>query len=333
VLWVFGIAAALFSGGVGGAPGGGQGFRYTISGEDIERWRRGMPWMPGMPFQPWGWMEIPAWESIVPVIVGIVGVFVVVMLVIAIVGIIVRYTSLGALIGMVGEVEETDETHFQSGLRIGWRRFLRLLVIDLLIGIVLALVIVVFIVLLIIGGLMAAAPIALFADRGGGMVALGILIAVAIGLGLLLFMILVGMALSAVTTLIREYAYRACVLDMKGIFDALGAGITMMSTQFRESLLMWLLLLAINIALGLVSIPLAVLGGVGLVGPAIAVYSATRSIVAAVVAALPVLLVIFIVATLLSGVYLTWRSAVWTLTYRELRGREPLAETALTEAG
>jgi len=40
--------------------------------------------------------------------------------------------------------------------------------------------------------------------------------------------------------------------------------------------------------------------------------------------ALPALLIIILVSLLISGIYLTFRSAVWTLTYRELRN-EPKA--------
>lgn len=319
-LWIFGIAATLFGGGLKGSPGGGgQGLQYTFGGQDWERWRRTMPYMP---YGPWG--GVPSWESLLPIMLGILGVLFIVMLFLFLVGIVVRYTSLGALIGMVDEVEQEGETRFQSGLHIGWNRFLRLFAIDLIIGIVLAVLIALLILVLILGGLMAAAPIAFWGIKN----AAGILIAVAVGLVLLLFLIAVVIALSAVLTLIREYAYRVCVLDKKGVFDALGAGITLMQNHLRDSVLLWLLLVAINIALGMVAIPLFVVGGLGLVAPAIAVYSLTQSVGAAILAAIPLLLVMVGIAILISGLYLIFRSAVWTLAFRELRSSEAAAEEA-----
>ena len=329
VLWVFGIAAALFGGGIKSSPGGaGQGLQYTFNSQDIERWRGTMPRfprIPGMPFGSWSLGDASALEQLLPVIVGILGILAVVALIVSILGIIVRYTSLGALIGLVDEVEEREDTRFRTGLRIGWSRFLRLFAIDLIIGIVLAFVVVLFVLLLIIGGLLVTGPIALFAGNGGSVAILGILVAVAIALGLVVMMALLGMALSAIVTLVREYAYRACVVEKLGVLESLGAGMRLMRTRFRESLLMWLLLLAIDIALGLVTVPLALLAGVGLVGPAIGIYSVTRSIGAAALAALPFLLVIAIASAVIGGVYLAWRSSVWTLTFRELRAQEALS--------
>lgn len=319
-LWIFGIAATLFGGGLKGSPGGGgQGLQYTLGGQDWERWRHNMPYMP---YGPWGGM--PSWEGLLPIVLGILGVLFIVMLFLFVVGIVVRYTSLGALIGMVDEVEQEGETRFQSGLRIGWNRFLRLLAIDLLIAIALAVVIALLILVLILGGLLAATPIAFLGMKN----AAGILIAVAVGLVLLLFLIVVAIALSAVVTLIREYAYRACVLEKKGVFEALGAGIALLRERVRDSLLLWLLLWAINAALGIIAIPLFVVGGLGLVAPAIAVYGVTHSVGAALLAAIPLLLVMASIAIFISGLYLIFRSAVWTLAFRELRGPEAVAAEA-----
>ena len=91
---------------------------------------------------------------------------------------------------------------------------------------------------------------------------------------------------------------------------------------------MWLLLLGINIALGILAIPLAMLGAGGLAAPALVVFGVTRSQPAAFLSALPGVIGIILLSALLGGVYLTFRSAVWTLTFRELRPEETPAETA-----
>ena len=321
VLWVFGIAAALFSGtGFPKGSGGGQGFQYRFDGGDIERWRDKLPFIPRLPFGPHNWFRGPAfpWETLAPVILGIVGIIMVLALVTFIVSIIVRYTSFGALVGMVNEIEETERTSFKSGLGMGWSRLLRLFAIHLLIGVGVFIAVMVLIALLMGGALVSLVPGVFLIEAGGGLKVLGILVVVAASLGLLLMLIAAILALTAVTTLIREFAYRACVIDKRGVFDALGAGITLVRARLREAILMWLLMLVINMALSLAAIPLVLLGVGGVVGPALATYGATRSVGAAVLVAVPFGLVILAVSVFLSGLYLTFRSTVWTLTFREL---------------
>ena len=179
---------------------------------------------------------------------------------------------------------------------------------------------------MVLGVLLAAAPFFWLSSEGGGGGAVAVIIAVGVGLGLLLLLIVVGIALSVLTTLVHEYAQRACVLDTKGIFDALGNGIRLTRSRFRESALMWLLLMAINIVASLVAIPLVLLGLGGSVAPALAVWGGTESIGAAVAAAVPFLLVFVLVGALLGGIYIVFQSAVWTLTFRELGGSDMLVE-------
>ncbi|HUV95068.1 MAG TPA: hypothetical protein VMX14_09590 [Anaerolineae bacterium] len=312
VLWVFGIAAALFgggrSGGGGGGGSGGGGVQSVIGSGDFERW--------------WPQTPPPNWETIIPILVGIGVIALVVGFLVLVVSIIVRYTSLGALAGMVDEVERTEGTSFKSGVKRGWACLLRLFAIDLLIGIVVFVIVMALLVLGIIGVLLASAPAALLFQAGTGAGVAGILWAVAVGLVLLLAFILVGLALSAVVTLIREFAFRACILDGKGVFGALGEGIALTRNRSREAVLMWLIMVAINLALGLVSIPFALLGVGAMLGPALLAFSATRSPLAAAGVALPFLFVIALASAAIGGIYLTFRSAVWTLTYRELRAEQ-----------
>ena len=334
VLWVFGVAAALFGGTSGGAGGGGGGgaqpMQYTFSGDEFERWRRGIPFMPGMPFGPRGWPGagyIP-WNQIMPVVLAVVGVLFVVGLVFLVLGILVRNTSYGALIGMVDEIEQSDRTTFRSGLRLGWGRFLRLFAINLVMGIVTAALVLVLIVVTVVGALLVAAPLIWLGNSGSGAVAPAIIIGVGAGLVLLLLFILVAIGLSALFTLVREYTYRACVLEKRGVFDAFGVGIALMRGRLRESALMWLLLVAVNLVVGLASIPVALLGLGSAVAPALAVWGATDSVWAAIAAAIPFLTILILLAVFVGGVYFVFRSAVWTLTFRELRGSVLLTEPA-----
>ncbi len=318
VLWIFGIAATLFgAGGGGGGSGAGNNlFQYSFNKQDMEHWQ-------SPSFGPWGQFRPPDvnWETVGAIILGLVFLLLAVALVMAILGIIVRYTSFGAMIGMVAEVEETERTRFKSGLKTGWSRFLRLFAMDLLIGIGILIIIGVLILIGIVAGLLVTGVIA-FLSESGRSPALGIILGVGLGMGALILFVLILVAVSAITTLVREYAFRDCVLNKKGVFESLGTGFRMLRQRMRESLLMWLLMVGINLALGIVLVPFTLLGVVAMVGPAFAIWGITESAPAAILSAIPFALVFILVSIVLGGVYLTFQSTVWTLTFRELRSRE-----------
>ena len=319
-LWVFGILAAFF----GATWPGGRAPQYSFDGKDIQRWRQDWPLMPGAPFGRGGLPALgaPEWQTVGAIILGVLGVLIVVGLLMALVGIIVRNTSLGALIGMVDEIEEGEQTSFKAGLATGWKRFLRLFAISLIMAIGVALVVFVVILVLGIGMAVVAAPGAMLIAGRGGLAALGILWSVFAGLAALALVVLVFLALSALVTLVQEYAYRACVLDGMGVFDALSAGIALTRVRLRESVTMWLAMLGIRLALGLAAVPLIVLGFGAIVVPSALAAGATDSGWAALLIALPLAFLFFLAAAWVSGVYVTFRSAVWTLTFRELRPAE-----------
>ncbi|MHB1319677.1 MAG: hypothetical protein ACYCYF_13760, partial [Anaerolineae bacterium] len=119
------------------------------------------------------------------------------------------------------------------------------------------------------------------------------------------------------------YAFRAAVLEDSEVFDAIGQGIALLRGHLKESIWMWVVLGLIQMALGIVLVPLAlVIGGATLV-PALALWRATETAVLPVLVALPVLLVGGIILLAIQGLYLTFQSVTWTLVYREL---EPAAE-------
>ena len=169
-------------------------------------------------------------------------------------------------------------------------------------------------------------PAVFLINVGGALRALGILLIIAAALGLLLLILLVSLALSVLVTLVREFAFRACVIDAQGIFDSLRASITLARTRLREAVFTWLLLLAINIAFGVLVTPLALIGIAGGLAPILAAFGVTRSVGAAALVSIPVVLVIFAIAGFIGGLYLIFHSAVWTLVFRELSSREVLAE-------
>ncbi len=321
VLWIFGIAAALFSGqGMPRVPNS----RYGFNGGDIERWRQGMPWMPGAPF---GGRAMPQIEQWGPALAAIAGLLFIVGLAFLVARVLIGYTSVGALIGLVNDVEQSEAANFRSGFRQGWKRFLRLFAMDLIIGLVATIIVIgVVIVILVLGGVLIALPVALLMNTMDGPNWLAVVWGVGIGLILLLLFIVAMVAIGAAVTLTREYSFRASVIDQRGVFDALGDGAALARSRPRESLLMWLLLAAINLAVGLVSLPFVLLGMGMIVGPAFLAARATES-PAGLLVAVPFVLLFAVVALFVGGLYYAFCSSVWTLTYRELKSM-PILERA-----
>lgn len=314
VLWIFGAVAALFSGGGGGGNGASNAIQYQLDRGDLGGLSRMLPF--GV--DP---------SEVIPIILAIIAALVVFAVALAIVGIVVRYTSLGALIGGVDEVERTERTSFGTSLNRGWRNLLPLFAIDLLIGIVGFVFALAVIVLAIAGAAFALIPAIALAEGAGNNV-IAILWAVGVGLAVLLGIIAIGVALSALATLVRELSFRARVLEGQGVFAAIGTAFRLIRSRLKEVLLVWLLLVAISLALAILTIPLVVIGAVGLIGPVVAALAITEAAVVAFLIAIPLLLLFIIVAALVSGIYLTFESAVWTLAYRELRGEYLAPEAA-----
>lgn len=304
VLWLFGIALALFGGMHGGNAG--NGLPYAFGNVSMQRWAQRMP---------------SGWEGVGAALLAVLGLIVILALVWAIIGVIVRYTSMGALIGLTAKIEAGETPTFRAGVQRGWGRLLGLFGISLIIGIVgglaTSIVILVFIAL---GALIALPAIAMF-GAGGAWVAVGVVWCVALGVAWLGVLILIAIALGGAFQVTQEYAYRACVLQEQGIFDAIGAGVALLRARLKETAAMWLLLAAIRLGLGLVLLPivLVVMAGAGLTfGASVA---SARSALAGLLIGAPLALLGGLVMLLFSGVYAVFQAVVWTLFYQELRAQ------------
>jgi len=312
VLWIFGIAAAIFSGGYKG------GVQYGFGSSDMQRWRQMLPAMPYMMPRDWMGGLYPHLANIWPIVGTILAAAAIMGLILAIVGILVRYTSLGALISMVDEVRQTDETTFKGGLARGWKRFLQLFAIELLIG--LGMFIAVFLVLLVLGVvtlLLMLPGIALVAS-GRGIRAMGIIWLVMGGVGFTALVILLALVAGALTTVIRAWAQRSCVLEQQGVLASLGSGISLLREHAKESLVTWLLMALIQMAVGLAVFLVAMILAAPAAGVGALLWGATRSAPALLIPAAPFILLVALLSAVVSGIYESFRSSVWTLAFREL---------------
>jgi hypothetical protein len=299
-LWLFGFFLALCGGNGGGGGGGNFNFSNSFSGEDFGQFG-----------------EVPQPPSIEPgvVVALIIGIFCLVVL-LAVVGVVIQVVTRTALIGMVRQISRTEAVTVADGWRIGWsRNAWRLFLVGLVIGIP-------WFVITITLLLLAFSPLVLLFAGDTTLTVIAIAATIVAFLFVLLILIILGVAL----TLLLDLARRRVVLEDQGVIATIGDTVGMIRRSFKDIILIWLLLLGAGfawffIAL-LIVLPVSLLAAafVGIM-PAVLVYLLTDSVVGAVIAGAPLALLTFIlISTAAGGLYLIFRSAVWTLTYLEIRG-------------
>ncbi len=314
-LWVFGILLALTSGGGGGGGGGGNtGAQFSGNGGE------------------WNWpgaLEFPTVTT--GVIIAAVVALCSFILVLTVLSVIARYVAETSLIRMVDEHEETGEQRtVKQGFRLGWSRAAwRLFLIELLVGLVMGIV---FVTLF----LLSAAPLLVWLTRSTALRVIGTVGAIGFFFLVIVLAIVVGTVLSVFLHIIR----RVCVLEGRGVFEAMREGFGFVRAHFKDVALMWLLMFGIQIAFALVMIPvvilLLILGGVTgglpalLIGGLVSLVSrgALPWIIGGSIGLLIFLAIVLLPSLFVGGLYETFASTTWTLAYRELRALEQLAVEA-----
>jgi hypothetical protein len=325
-LWVFGIIMALTAG-ASSSNGSSSGSNYKFNGSN--------PTTPSVtPSGQWGqvtdyfnrigdqltqYFNNPGnLRAIIGVVIGLVclGLLVSILFTFA------KYVSQVALIRMVDGYETSGEkVTWKQGFRLGWSKSAwRLFLIDLVIGLPLA---VAFIVLF---GC-AAIPVVLGFISGGTPTLINIIPTI----GMVFLVIFIIVVVSVLLALVLEIIHRVCILQDKGVFDAIRQGWQMVRQNLKSVFLMWLILVGIGIVYGLATIPVAlilvVLGLVvgGLVGGLLylAVHTAATVtagvITAVIVGVLLFILVLALPLLFLGGLKETYFSTTWTLVYREIK--------------
>ena len=298
-LWVFGFILALTTGG-----------RGSSSGRVANNWGQ------------YSTDRIPPGvvNTLLAIVVGVV--CLVVLLII--VGAIARYVAETALIRMVDDYEETGQKRsVRQGFRMGWSRSaFRLFLIDLLIGLPLA---VAFMLLF----LLAAAPLLLWATESTAAGALGT--ATTIGLGLLV--VLLAIVVAVILSVLKPFFRRVCVLQQMGVVESIRQGYAVVRHNLKNVGLMWLITVGLRIGWTILMIPVVLLllvvsgalGGLlallagGLTGLA---FEGAAPWIAAFVVGIPIFILVLVAPlSFLGGLFETYLSSTWTLTYRELRAK------------
>ena len=340
-LWVFGLILALAAGGSANSGGNNgmqwrednqsyQGPSFGSVQEALDYFNRELNrlFREGIP-------EANITGEALTAFLWTVGVFVVFMLLVGIVVTIAYYVSETAVIRMVDEYENSaTRMTVREGVRVGWSRTAwRLFLINLIVHLPLILF---FIVLLIAGTI-----IFLTVTNGNtAFTAAGI----ASTIGFVILSIFAVILVSIFLRLLRNFFWRIAVLENADVRESLQRGFAMVRENWKSVGLMWLVMIGLSIAWIVVSI-IAIIVTIPIV--------ILTGIVAAVVAALPFLLLVGLFSLFLTGplpwiaaslfvipLFFTiafspwlllgsWQtvytSTVWTLTYREIKALPAIA--------
>ena len=345
VLWIFGIIVALtavgggFSGSSGGSGGGsGNGeVEYHITDEDLPlpEWFPELEWEDG-----YEWEELSPQIRTTIIVVSVALLLSIVLL--FVVNRIARYVAETALLQMVDRYEETGEKlGVRQGFRLGWSRTSWRLFLIALLFFLLTMAAAVAI-LLPIAGLTTLSILAIEREVS---IVLGVIGLVA-GTGLLFTAILLGIVVGTALKALMRFFWRACALEGLGVRASIREGFGLVKRHFVDVLVMWLIMVGVQLGWAIATIAVmillfpiillwTILGGVIGSLPALLVFGLTSLFlegawpwVIAALAGIPIfILVLATPGVFLNGLMEVFSSSVWTLTYRELRTLESIAET------
>jgi hypothetical protein len=304
VLWLFGILLALTGGGVNGIN-----WQLPSNGS---RGAQNFPFAPPMGGELQGFPQFAAAMGVIILCCCCL------LLILIVVSIVVRYVAQAALYRMVAEIDVTGQAPtWREGFRLGWsNRTFRLWLMELLVGIA-------FFVGALILALPALSPLLLLFTENEALRAFGGILAFALGILVFLTLLFAGVVVSG----LRQFWGREIVLADRGIGESFATGFELVRRNFKDVFIMWLLLLGIGLLFGLLMIPvgLLVIALAGAIGGGIGwlMYRITDSIGWAIAfGAPPFLLLTIIPFALIGGLYAAFDSTAWTLTYREVAGRD-----------
>jgi hypothetical protein len=328
-LWIFGVLLALTAGGGNainlGRGGGGSSGRPSPSQGGSGNFPPNIDVVPQLDsiFQ----NGIP--QGTINLLIGIGIGLICLVLFVSLIFAIIRYVSETAMIRMVDNYETSEEiVGFRKGWRLGWSRSAwRLFIINLIVKLP---------TIFILAFLIATGVVVFILFTTGNttvaITSLVITIGVIFLLGFLVFII------QTLLNVLRHFFWRACVVENAGVIQSIKLGFSMVRHNLKEVALLWLIMIGLGIAYGLLYIfillfmfPVILLIGMAgfLVGtlPGLLVAGVSALFIPSpwnwVIGGVLLLIILFFFLSLpgllISGWKQTFRSNVWTLAYRELR--------------
>ena len=209
--------------------------------------------------------------------------------------VILSFIAQGAILGTVEKIEKGQKHNFWIGFAFGWHKFWR----GFGVGLAIFLIVLLSIIILIL-------PIILFV--------IAKVYVLAIIYGILFFF--VDLALWLYLGIVAPYIQRTAVLGDYGVWKAVCSSWKFFHKNWKEILVMYLLLMATGIVAGIAMILVVLIVGGLLTALGFALYLASQAVFWMYVAVFGFAFIVLML--ILSGVIKTFNSSVLTLTYLEL---------------
>ena len=296
-LWVLGVFAGITGwAGSGGSTGGGNSARSASTN----------PF--GSNFDPRSLLFEA--RSFIPLAVVMISGLVLIGLAWGVLAIGAR----GGLVHAVNEAEEGRTPSLGAAWSAGFGRFWSLLALGLMLQLP----------LLLVGLAVAAAvlvPLLSALLRGGTPQPAAIIAPICGGLAIGVPLLLVG---SFIFGIMYVLGVRFIVLDRVGAVEAAGQGYRAFRSRFKDNAFMWLINWGLNLVSGIVlAIPIIVVVVAGVIPIVVAGRNQQAGPLVASIGLM--VLVIVAIALFYNAVWSTFTSALWTIFYRRMTGRELLA--------
>lgn len=305
-LWVL----AIFAGVTGPASSGGGNFNSQSgfpSGSDSSM-------SSGNPFDTGFFSEMERW---LPIIVLVASLWIILSIAWAILGVAAR----GGLIWAVDEIESGRTPGLGHAWNVGFSRFWRMLGLSILLGLPIFLL-----VLILAAGILI--PIGLAIARGGD----AFPAALAPFCGTLVVGLPLLLVFGVVFGIMEVIAHRSIMLEGARVMDAAKGAWRTFRSRVKDSLLMWLISWGLSFAASIaLAIPVVILTVVTLVPAMVAGFSGNWG--ALVGAGVVWLLVVLVLSFVFTAIWGTFTSALWTIFFRRLVGREVLPPTVMPNSG
>lgn len=204
--------------------------------------------------------------------------------------------SHNALINSVKKIEKNESTSLKDGFKFGFSKFWKMFGLRCLMGLAVSFALII----------LAVPVISLFVFRMYGR-----------GFILLILALIIFLPLLFIFSLILNYAMRGLILRNLGIFSSINFGFCLFKNNILKTIIIFLILILASFLLGIlflflllfIALPFALLG--------IIFYFVGGWTASLIVGAFGFLIFLALI-TLISSVYNTFSSSVWTLTYLEL---------------
>lgn len=292
VLWVLGFLVAL---GSGNSFSANQLFSYSNPApSDVQ-----------------GFQDLFVDPSL---ILGGIAALLCVLAILSIVFKIIALIAQGSLIAGVQQVEAEGGTSFSRAWSVGAARFWRILGLNILLF--LPVIIVVGVIALVVGGSIAAGIAAGAASRGNDNSAGAIVGLLGGSLTLLCVLICVAVIYGLIASALQTFGERAIVIDNLGVMDSLSRAWAVFKKNLGNIIVLALLMGVISFVVGIVT---SLISTIIFMPTILTAMNEARNGLAPITIALGAVsfIVVVILASIVSALFVAFNSAAWTLAYRQ----------------